>query len=133
MSLNEANRADLVQLYWNKSEKTYDELLGAIELKKWSMAANRLYYSLFHAMSALLIKDEHPVNSHRGVKHAIGQYYVLTGKLSSDEGRFYAQMVSLREKADYDIVFQATEVDIQEYLPLTTSLLAKIKELIESK
>lgn len=131
MSLNENNRADLVQLYWNKSEKTYEELLGAIELKKWNMAANRLYYSLFHAMSALLVKDGHPVSSHRGVKHAIGQYYVLTGKLSSDEGRFYAQMESLREKADYDIVFQASEADIQEYLPQTTSLLSRIEELIK--
>ena len=39
---------------------------------KWETAANRLYYALFHAMSALLVCDGHQVKSHRGVLALFG-------------------------------------------------------------
>lgn len=52
---------------------------------KWEAAANRLYYALFHAMSALLIKDGHQVKSHRGVMAMFGEHYVRTEiKLKKD-------------------------------------------------
>ena len=58
MSLNEQQRSDLIRLYLTKSESTWDEFLIAINAKRWNMAANRLYYSLFNIVTALLVKDE---------------------------------------------------------------------------
>lgn len=131
MGLNDENRKDLIDLYWNKSMQTLEEAETAIAAKKWNMAANRIYYALFHAVSALLIKGQHPVGTHRGAKAALGQYFVLTGKISTDNGRFFAQMETLRDKADYDIVFSATEDDITNYMPKAIGFLQRVKALLD--
>ena len=76
------------------------------------MAANRLYYSLFHAATALFVNDGVEVGSHKGVKAKLGQYYIVTGKMSVDHSKFLAQMETLRDKADYNIMFVASEEDV---------------------
>lgn len=131
MGLSDQNRKDLIHMYWTKSIQTMEELQVAVDAKKWNMAANRMYYALFHAITALFVKDGHPVGTHRGAKAAFGQYYVLTGKMTPDEGRFFSQMETLRDRADYDIVFTASEKDILSYLPDAKSLIGKIGIILE--
>lgn len=131
MGLNEQTRKDLVDLYWNKSLQTLEEAEVAIAASKWNMAANRLYYSLFHAVTALLVNDQHPVGTHRGAKAALGMYYVVPGEITPEDGRFFAQMETLRDKADYDIVFSASEEDIRKYLPLTRAFLDRVNSLLK--
>lgn len=130
MSLDEQNRQTLVGLYWNKSVNTFDELESAIKDEKWNMAANRMYYSVFHAVTALLVKDGHQVNSHRGIKGALGLYYVKTGLIDVEEARVFAQLATLRERADYDIIFTASRDDIMKLFPQTACLVEKIKSLL---
>ena len=50
----------------------------------WDVVANRLYYAVFHAVSALLIKDGHKVNTHKGTLVMFGQNYVKTGIFPTD-------------------------------------------------
>lgn len=130
MSLNEQQRSDLIRLYLTKSENTWDEFLIAINAKRWNMAANRLYYSLFNIVTALLVKDEHPVGTHRGTKAALGQHYVLTNKITPEAGRLYSQLSTLRERADYDVVFEATEEDIMKYKSQAEDFIKQIKTLL---
>lgn len=130
MGLDEQTRGELVATYWHKSMQTIEEAEVAIAASKWNMAANRIYYALFHGVAALLISDQHPVGTHRGTKATLGQFYVLTGKITQDEGRFFAQMSSLRDKADYDVIFTATEEEIRKYYPQAISFLQRIAFLL---
>ena len=59
MSLSENERSIIVNREIEKAEKTFDDVLFCGRANKWETAANRLYYALFHAMSALLISDGH--------------------------------------------------------------------------
>lgn len=130
MSLDEQSRNTLVALYWNKSVNTFDELDNAIQIEKWNMAANRMFYSLFHAVTALLVKDGHKVSSHRGIKGALGLHYVTTGLIDVEEARIFAQLATLREKADYDVIFTASQDEVLKLLPHAKRLLEKIKSLL---
>ncbi|MDO4957681.1 MAG: HEPN domain-containing protein [Prevotellaceae bacterium] len=130
MSLSEQQRMDLVKLYWEKYEDTWTELELSIKAAKWNMAANRLYYSLFHATTALFVKDGHKVGTHRGTKAAIGEHYVLTGKMSAEHGRLFAQLSSLRDKADYDVIFKASENEILLYVEQAKNFILRVKELL---
>ena len=60
MSLKEADRKALVVLGMEKSDKMVDEVRRLVDYSMWSLAANRLYYALFHAVTAMLISDNHP-------------------------------------------------------------------------
>lgn len=55
MSLKEEERRVIVTLELEKADKTLDEMQIQLEHELWSMVANRLYYALFHAVSALLM------------------------------------------------------------------------------
>lgn len=133
MSLNEEGRQALVELYWSKSQQTLSEAKIASDNEAWNMAANRIYYACFHAITALLVKDKHPVGSHIGAKMNFGKYYVQTGLASPDQGRLFSQLASLREKADYDITFKADKKDIERYYPAALNLIEHIHTLIAIK
>ena len=66
MSLKEEDRRVLVTLELDKVDKTLAEMEIQLSNQLWGMAANRLYYSLFHAVSALLINDSHEVGRRIG-------------------------------------------------------------------
>ncbi|MDD6000944.1 MAG: HEPN domain-containing protein [Bacteroidales bacterium] len=130
MSLNETDRDSLIKLYWERSERTLADADTAISSQSWNMAANRLYYSVFYAVSALFVKDGCPIKSHRGAKTILGLRYVVTGKVSQETSRIYSQLETLRDMADYDVVFQATKADIMEYRPKVDEFISVIMSLM---
>lgn len=126
MSLNDEERNTLVKLYLAKATETLKDAELAAKSKSWAMAANRIYYAVFHATTALFVHDGISAGSHRGIKALFGQHYVLTGKMPSDYARFLAKMETLRDKADYNIMFEASEIDI---IPNIEQALLFIKEI----
>lgn len=116
MSLNDEERSTLVNMYIDKAWQTYHDAKIADDAQSWAMAANRLYYALFHAVTALFVHDGIAVGSHRGIKSRLGQHYILTGKIPVEYSKFLAQMESLRDKADYNIMFEAKERDVIPHL-----------------
>lgn len=50
MSLNDSERQILVNLYLERAQRTFEEMEVAIAAQKWGMAANRIYYAVFHAV-----------------------------------------------------------------------------------
>ena len=133
MSLSENERSIIVNREIEKAEKTFDDVLFCVRANKWETAANRLYYALFHAMSALLISDGHQVKSHRGVLVLFGEHYVRTEKFSKKDGALLSDLVIMRDNADYNCFFEADEEKLKPYLEPTRLLIEKIKQYIAHK
>ena len=57
MSLTNDERTTLVTLELKKAHETFEEITILTTANKWSGAANRLYYAVFHAINALLIAN----------------------------------------------------------------------------
>jgi len=66
----------------------------------WDLVANRLYYSVFHAVNAMMLADGLKTSTHKGISSQFGFHYVLTGKFSREEGILYSRPQTMREKAD---------------------------------
>ncbi len=94
------------------------------------MAANRMYYAAFHAVTALFVSDGLPVGTHRGAKSTLGQYYVLPGKITPEYSRLFAQLETLRDKADYNVLFLACEEDVMPFYTGVKEFIATIKTLV---
>lgn len=103
MSLKDDEREALINLYLAKSDETLEDARFCRESRRWNSAANRLYYALYHAITALFVSDNISVHSHNGAKIKFGQEYVLTGMATEEEGKLLSQMESMRERADYDV------------------------------
>lgn len=130
MSLKEEDRRILVQLELEKADNTLSQVAVLQREGYWDTMANRIYYSLFHAVSALLINDQREVGSHKGAAIRFHQYYVKTGVFTEEEGSFYSQMETLREKSDYNCFFNVTEADIVSKVVPTSSFIEKVKQYI---
>ena len=79
MKLNDEERRIMVSLEYEKALSFLEQAEKIAAMDLWDVVANRLYYSIFHAVSALLIKDGHKVSTHKGTLVMFGQHYVKTG------------------------------------------------------
>ena len=130
MSLTDEERAILVNLEYEKGKSFLEQAEKIVELGYWDMVANRLYYAVFHAVSALLIKNGHKVGTHKGVVLLFGQHYIKTGIFSPVEGRLYSQLQTMREKADYVCTFQNSQEEITPMLEPARKMIEKIGSII---
>lgn len=129
MSLSEAERLVLVRREYEKALLCIEQAEANAKLTYWDVVANRLYYALFHAVSSLFIHDGHKVGTHKGAVMSFGMHYVQTGIFSKEQGRVYAQMQTMREKADYTCSFDATGIDMNERMNKVKEIIARIGEL----
>ena len=130
MSLTDEERAILVKLEYEKGVSFIEQAEKIAELDYWDMVANRLYYAVFHAVTALLIHDRHKVGTHKGVVLLFGQHYIKTGRFSIHEGRLYSQLQTMREKADYVCTFQTTREEIFPMLVPARNMIEKIGTIL---
>ncbi len=127
MSLTQEERAIIVGLELEKADKFLLQATAVASLALWDVVANRIYYAAFHAISALLINDHLEVRSHKGAGLMFGQKYVIPGIFSPDDGHLYAKLQDLREKSDYNLVYQSNEEEMAPLIEKTKDLIERIK------
>ncbi len=129
MNLTPEQRDAIVKFELDKSDLNYRQALLGIDADYWDLVANRLYYSLFHAISALLIRNRIPVKSHKGAVMMFNYHFVRTEVFSKEEGQLVSFLQSKREEGDYNCMMKIEKSDIEPYLSLTNSILAKLRSL----
>lgn len=131
MSLTDDERRSIVAYRMEKADVAMEDVEQLSAWRRWSAAANRLYYAVYYAATALLINQGHLTRTHSGMITQINVHFVKTGILTREDGRLIRKLFELRQEADYDDFMDADEVDINEYLPQVKTLLDKIKSLID--
>lgn len=126
MSLSENDKKIAIELLIEKSERNMQQALKNAELDYWDLVANRLYYSVFHAVTALMLKDGVIVQTHKGTSSQFGQHYVLTGIFDRADGILYSRLQTMREKADYQNVFNLSSKDGEALIIQAQNLQNKI-------
>lgn len=66
----------------------------------------------------------------KGVRQKFGQYFILTGKLSREWGRFYSILFNIRSAADYEDFKTFNLSETQEMYPKVCSFIELIDHLI---
>lgn len=133
MSLSESERRAIVSYRIEKARAAMDDIHKILPLEMWSIIANRMYYALYYAASALLINDGNRVGTHRGVIALFNLNYVKDGPLTREDGTLFANIFAFRQGSDYDDFIDATKEDVERYLPRVESLMGKIISMAENK
>ena len=130
MSMTDDERKTLVRLELEKAKDTFEEIEILTQAKKWNGAANRVYYTVFHAVNALLINDGIEVNRHKGSHAIFSQKYIKTGILPTEFGRLYNNLQTLREKSDYNCFYNVSEDVILEGTKMAHQFIDAIEKII---
>jgi len=108
-------KQDLINYRLEKSSITFQEAKALSQSGFWGGAANRLYYSCFYAVIALLVKDDINASTHNGVRNEFFKFYIKTGVLDKRFVSLYSNLMSNRQESDYSDFHDFSR---EEILPL---------------
>ena len=120
-----ANRTDYIQYRIDKSKEIFEDAKLLAENGRWNSCVNRLYYSSFYIVTALLANSGVNAESHNGVKRQFNLLFVKTRKISKEQGKLFSNLFDWRQETDYADFIEFDEVTV---LPL----LAQVKSFIET-
>ena len=129
MPLEKEERKILIEYRQEKALRAITEAKDNAQLGHWTLAANRLYYAVFHAASALLLSMGHHAKTHSGTIHLLGQKCRGEDMLSNDDYSFISRLQNMRQMGDYDDLFDWTEQDVAPKIPQVEALVEKITNM----
>jgi len=125
------SKQELINYRIKRAKETLEDAAILSENQKWNSAINRLYYSAYYAVMALLLKyDFHPT-THNGAKHHFSEHFIKSGKISKDLGKSYSQLFSWRQKGDYDDLFDFDREKVLPYFTPVEELINRIEKMVQ--
>jgi uncharacterized protein (UPF0332 family) len=77
------------------------------EAKHWNGCVNRLYYTCFYAVNALLLTKGLSSSKHTGVRSLFSLHFVREGEFPKDLAALYNSLFDTRQESDYEDFFNA--------------------------
>jgi len=102
-----------------------------IDNKFWNASVNRIYYSCYYAVSAILLKKSVETNSHKGIRQMFGLHFVQEGLVSKEDGRFFSDLYDRRQTGDYDDYVSYDEEIVMKLFNQSEGFIARIINLID--
>lgn len=119
---------DYISYRVEKSKEIYNDAILLAQNSRWNSCVNRLYYSSYYLVSALLYKNEIKLETHNGTKTQFFLHFIKTNVTSRDNGKLYSHLFDWRQESDYaDFV----EFDKKTVVPLLEQV-EKLNKDLES-
>lgn len=125
MALEGKQLHDLIIYRLERAQETYEEALMMQNSGHWNTCANRLYYSCYYAVSALLAKEGMASSKHTGIKAMFNQHYVKPGIVSKEDGKLYNSLFDARQEGDYIDFVKFQKEDVEPWV-------IEVKDFIEN-
>lgn len=109
---------------------TFDDAKILASKGKWNSTINRLYYSAYYAVMALLLKHELKPATHNGAKTNFTEHFIKNQKIDKKYGKIYSQLFAWRQKGDYDDLFDFEENQVLQYFEPVEELIRLIEKQI---
>ncbi len=114
-----------------------DESLRAarllLENRLFIPAMNRIYYSMFYSVQALLVLDEKAFSKHGQVKGYFNKEYIKSGIFPKEFGKLFNAVFEYRQKFDYVDLLLPEEELISDYLVEAQRFIDQISSFLNDK
>ncbi|MEM6838673.1 MAG: HEPN domain-containing protein [Cyanobacteria bacterium P01_C01_bin.120] len=124
---------DLVHYRLRRAQETLVDAQILAQAGRWDACMNRLYYSCFYAVSALLARDGLVASKHSGVRGLFNREYVKPGLISKDLARLYNDLFERRQEADYLDFLTFDQAQVEPLLPTVETFINHIAELLSDR
>jgi uncharacterized protein (UPF0332 family) len=126
-------KEDLIKYRLEKSATTFNEAESLATSGFWGGCANRLYYSCFYCVIALLAKDDVTASTHNGVRTEFFRRYIKTEILDRKYSSLYTDLMSKRQESDYEDFLEFKQEDILPLIKKVDKFLITLREIIEKQ
>ncbi|OFX22257.1 MAG: hypothetical protein A2033_07215 [Bacteroidetes bacterium GWA2_31_9] len=123
-------KEDLIKYRLLRAKDTFEDAQILAEKNKWNSVINRLYYSVYYAVIALLLDSGLKPTTHNGAKSNFSEHFILTKKIPTEFGKIYSQLFTWRQKGDYDDLFDFDKDKVMPYFKPAKELIEIIEKML---
>lgn len=123
---------EYIKYRFEKNDQAFKDALNLYELESYNASINRLHYACFYAVSAIALTVKDNTLTHSGIKYIFNNHFVKTNKISAEEGKFYSNLMNLRQKGDYGDLYDFTKDDVQKLFEPSKIFITSIKSLVHA-
>lgn len=103
------------------------------ENKLFTSAMNRIYYSMFYSVQALLVLNEKAFSKHGQVKGYFNKEFIKAGIFPKEFGKIFNTVFEYRQKFDYVDMLVPEEELISDYIIEAQKFIDKISSYLNDK
>lgn len=103
-----------------------------LENKKFSQSINRSYYSMFHAVRALLALEKYDSRKHSGIISQFNLRYIKPKHIESKYFKMLTAAFQIRNDCDYDDFYVASFEDAEIQFEKANKFINRIEAYIDS-
>ncbi len=122
-------KADYINYRLNKAQESFNDAKLLASNKSWNSCINRLYYTCYYAVSALLLKNDIATQTHSGLKTQFNLHFIKTGLISKDFGKLYSDLMDWRQKGDYGDMYDFNKESVEPLLKPVEDFLNQVELL----
>jgi len=96
-------------------------------------AMNRIYYSMFYSVQALLVLGEKAFSKHGQVKGYFNKEFIKSGIFPKEFGKLFNAVFEYRQKFDYVDLLMPEEELISDYIVEAQRFIDRISSFLDDK
>ena len=127
-----ASEEDIASIV-DKAREAFQHARLAHEAQMPALTANRAYYTIFHATTALLLSDGLAFSRHQGVISGFHEHFIKSGRLPRELGNAIERAFEARNIADYSYKRDITPREAEELVRLAAEFLAASEQYLDLK
>ena len=127
ISYREAATQELAKAEANEREAAY-AIAGGFS----NMAANRLYYAVFHYIKYVLLSADIKAKSHKGAQAKFRELYLRPGTFPQSDNDLIAELWSDRQDADYAYFIDIKVDELRKIAPDVTAFGERCRAVVDN-
>jgi len=131
--LNKEEKETLIKYRLERANESVKAAQLLCENKLYIPAMNRIYYSMFYSVQALLILKEKAFSSHSQVKGYFNKEFIKSGIFPKEFGKLFNTVFEYRQKFDYVDLIVPEEELISDYITESKRFIDKISIYLQNK
>jgi uncharacterized protein (UPF0332 family) len=131
--LTKEEKQTLVKYRLERANESIKAAQLLFENKLFIPAMNRIYYSMFYSVQALLVLNEKTFSKHGQVKGYFNKEFIKAGVFSKEFGKLFNAVFEYRQKFDYvDLLVPEGEL-ISDYIAEARKFIAQISSYLNDE
>lgn len=122
---------DYAKYRFDKSKEDLEAAKLLFVNENYRIANNRAYYSIFHALRAVLVFDNFDSSKHSGVIAEFRRKYIKEGIFPIEMSKMIGSAFTIRNASDYDDMFIASKDETAEQIANAEWINKLVNEYIE--
>jgi len=133
--MHNENKIDLCRYRIEKARECLKSAIVLKEVDDYTSSANRSYYSIFHAIRAVMALDGEDRKKHSGVVAYFQENYIKNGIFDKEYSYIIKNAFQVRQESDYDDFCIISKEDVIEQIDNAEKFIISVekyvKEIIE--